>query len=42
MKYPRRAGLFGIGLDAYGPQFRGLKERLLKVEAGQYVFDAAL
>ncbi len=28
MKYPLRAGLFGIGLDAYWPQFRGLKERL--------------
>ncbi|HEY1661626.1 MAG TPA: arabinose isomerase [Verrucomicrobiae bacterium] len=27
-KYPLRAGLFGIGLDAYWPQFKGLKSRL--------------
>jgi L-arabinose isomerase len=26
--YPTRAGLFGIGLDAYWPQFPGLEERL--------------
>lgn len=26
--YPLRVGLFGIGLDAYWPQFAGLKERL--------------
>lgn len=25
---PLRIGLFGIGLDAYWPQFHGLKERL--------------
>ena len=25
---PLRIGLFGIGLDAYWPQFAGLKERL--------------
>ncbi len=25
---PLRVGLFGIGLDAYWPQFTGLKERL--------------
>jgi L-arabinose isomerase len=28
MKSPTRIGLFGIGLDAYWPQFAGLKERL--------------
>ena len=27
-KYNLRIGLFGIGLDAYWPQFKGLKERL--------------
>ena len=27
-KYPLRVGLFGIGLEAYWPQFAGLKERL--------------
>ncbi len=27
-KYPLKVGLFGIGLDAYWPQFKGLKERL--------------
>ncbi len=27
-KYPLKIGLFGIGLDAYWPQFEGLKERL--------------
>jgi len=27
-KYRLRIGLFGIGLDAYWPQFKGLKERL--------------
>lgn len=27
-QYPLRIGLFGIGLDAYWPQFIGLKERL--------------
>ncbi|MEO5712272.1 MAG: arabinose isomerase [Luteolibacter sp.] len=27
-KNPLRVGLFGIGLDAYWPQFEGLKERL--------------
>ncbi len=27
-KFPLRIGLFGIGLDAYWPQFEGLKERL--------------
>ncbi len=27
-KYPLKIGLFGIGLDAYWPQFKGLKERL--------------
>lgn len=27
-KYPLIIGLFGIGLDAYWPQFKGLKERL--------------
>jgi len=26
--YPARAGLFGIGLDAYWPQFPGLEQRL--------------
>jgi L-arabinose isomerase len=26
--YPLRVGLFGIGLEAYWPQFEGLKERL--------------
>ena len=28
MKYPLRVGLFGIGLEAYWPQFPGLQERL--------------
>ena len=28
MKYTTRIGLFGIGLDAYWPQFKGLKPRL--------------
>ena len=28
MQHPLRVGLFGIGLDAYWPQFVGLKERL--------------
>ena len=28
MKYRTRIGLFGIGLDAYWPQFKGLKPRL--------------
>jgi L-arabinose isomerase len=28
MKHPLHAGLFGIGLEAYWPQFNGLKERL--------------
>jgi L-arabinose isomerase len=28
MKSPLKIGLFGIGLDAYWPQFKGLKERL--------------
>jgi L-arabinose isomerase len=28
MKHPLHAGLFGIGLEAYWPQFDGLKERL--------------
>lgn len=27
-KYPLRIGLFGIGLEAYWPQFEGMKERL--------------
>ena len=27
-KYKLKIGLFGIGLDAYWPQFNGLKERL--------------
>ncbi len=27
-KYPLKIGLFGIGLDAYWPQFKGLKDRL--------------
>jgi L-arabinose isomerase len=27
-KYPLKIGLFGIGLDVYWPQFKGLKERL--------------
>jgi len=27
-KYPLKIGLFGIGLEAYWPQFEGLKERL--------------
>ncbi len=27
-RFPLRLGLFGIGLDAYWPQFSGLKERL--------------
>src|SRR5438105_9152608 len=26
--YPLRVGLFGIGLEAYWPQFKGLKKRL--------------
>jgi L-arabinose isomerase len=29
-KYNLKIGLFGIGLDAYWPQFKGLKERLEK------------
>ena len=29
-KYSLKIGLFGIGLDAYWPQFKGLKERLEK------------
>src|ERR1700748_1596703 len=28
MKRPLRVGLFGIGLDTYWPQFKGLKPRL--------------
>ena len=28
MKHQLRVGLFGIGLDAYWPQFKGLKSRL--------------
>ncbi len=28
MKRPLRVGLFGIGLDTYWPQFKGLKLRL--------------
>ena len=28
-----RIGLFGIGLDTYWPQFKGLKERLLGYQA---------
>ncbi|HEY4984568.1 MAG TPA: arabinose isomerase, partial [Verrucomicrobiae bacterium] len=28
MKHITRVGLFGIGLDAYWPQFKGLKRRL--------------
>src|SRR5580692_10683924 len=28
MKRPLRIGLFGIGLDTYWPQFKGLKARL--------------
>ena len=27
-KRPLRVGLLGIGLDAYWPQFKGLKQRL--------------
>jgi len=27
-KFPLKIGLFGIGLDAYWPQFKGLKDRL--------------
>ncbi len=27
-EFPLRIGLFGIGLDAYWPQFAGLRERL--------------
>ena len=27
-KYPLKVGLFGIGLDAYWPQFKGLRERI--------------
>ena len=27
-RYPLKVGLFGIGLDAYWPQFEGLKDRL--------------
>ena len=27
-RYPLRIGLFGIGLEAYWPQFEGLRERL--------------
>ena len=27
-KHPLKIGLFGIGLNAYWPQFEGLKERL--------------
>jgi L-arabinose isomerase len=30
MRYPLRIGLFGIGLEAYWPQFPGLHERLEK------------
>ncbi|MGD0341794.1 MAG: arabinose isomerase, partial [Bacteroidales bacterium] len=29
-KYKLKIGLFGIGLDAYWPQFKGLRERLEK------------
>jgi hypothetical protein len=29
---PIRLGLFGIGLDTYWPQFKGLKNRELKSE----------
>ena len=27
--FPTRLGLFGIGLDTYWPQFKGLKNRLV-------------
>lgn len=27
--FPTRLGLFGIGLDTYWPQFKGLKNRLM-------------
>jgi len=33
-KWPLRLGLFGIGLEAYWPQFAGLKERLQGYLAG--------
>lgn len=38
LKRPLRVGLFGIGLDAYWPQFKGLKQRLdsyVRVVAGR-------
>ncbi|MBE0695908.1 MAG: arabinose isomerase, partial [Anaerolineaceae bacterium] len=30
---PIKVGLFGIGLDTYWPQFKGLKERLVGYQA---------
>jgi L-arabinose isomerase len=43
-KYPLKIGLFGIGLDAYWPQFKGLKERLEgyleEVHSRLEIFDA--
>jgi L-arabinose isomerase len=32
-KQGAKIGLFGIGLDTYWPQFKGLKERLLGYQA---------
>lgn len=34
MKRPLRVGLYGIGLDTYWPQFKGLRERLLGYQRG--------
>jgi L-arabinose isomerase len=43
-EYNLKIGLFGIGLDAYWPQFKGLKERLegyiAEVEKKMHSFDA--
>src|SRR4030043_683907 len=45
-KYNLKIGLFGIGLDAYWPQFKGLKERLegyiAEVEKKMASFDAKI
>ncbi|MCX6301940.1 MAG: arabinose isomerase [Bacteroidia bacterium] len=44
--YNLKIGLFGIGLDAYWPQFKGLKERLegylAEVEKKMHSFDAEI
>jgi L-arabinose isomerase len=45
-KYKLKIGLFGIGLDAYWPQFKGLKDRLkgyiAEVEEKMHSFDAEI